>query len=200
MINQVFVTGRSKIFLSWLVFYFAGTFCGLYYEYFRDLVKKIWIPCGIVFAAVLIIIWKKEIVWVNASSSVNFSIVSFLNPGFAMITLLSIPVLFRIAMSLSKFSLVNRSCAFISKVPYNAYLAHVMCINIINSLTVSLIPSLPIYYLWLFAAVLCASVIVGFVEWFAVKNIKLIFTKKNKQKIKLTINIHNNVIYLLYLL
>lgn len=164
IINNFFNIKRSKIFLSWLVFYFAGAFCGIYYNSFRYLVKKIWIPCGAIFVASLILIFNSQLISLKTSGTVNLFVVSFLNPGFCIVTLITICFLFGLSMLLSRSHFIMRICSFIGGVSYQAYLAHVMCINILNKYTISVFSSRPVYYLWLFISVSVVSILVGYIE------------------------------------
>ena len=153
---------QSAMFLSWLVYFAAGAFCGSHYDAFQALARKAFPFCLAGSAAALFVIIRVDLARIAASGTVDFNAVGLQRWYYAPIVLMFFICLQRLAMLLSKSALASGAAGFVGAHSYRAYLCHVAFITGINRRIVARFSFLPVYYLLLMLLTVAASLALAF--------------------------------------
>ena len=120
----LFFVYRTRLFFSYLLFYGLGCICGLYYQTFCQVLLKtaplVWAAwcIGILFGSF------QSLQFIKQTGTLSFSCVSFLNPGFALLTAAAILAVFSLALKLRQREPLSGLVSFIDQNTFEAYLAH----------------------------------------------------------------------------
>lgn len=147
----LFFVYRTRLFFSYLLFYGLGCICGLYYQTFCQVLLKtaplVWAAwcIGILFGSF------QSLQFIKQTGTLSFSCVSFLNPGFALLTAAAILAVFSLALKLRQREPLSGLVSFIDQNTFEAYLAHAMVLSVLSTrlLTVSANWNLTVFYLLL---------------------------------------------------
>ena len=156
--GAVFVRHRTLVFASWMGFFLAGALCGLDRQRFDRWTDRLLPLTGLVYAGSVVWAAYQSVRFAASQGTVNFSCVSFMNPGYAVFTLCGILFLYACARRLARWNGLARLCAFVGRHSYEAYLAHVL---VLSWCSLRLIENWPETRLSVFYAILTAATFVG---------------------------------------
>ena len=162
--GKIFAIYRTRLFFSYMLFYGLGCICGLYYERFCAFIKK---TAPVYWGLYVIAIGYGAVMsldFIKQTGTLSFGCVSFLNPGFALLTAASILAVFSLALKAGTITVLQGIFSFIDKYTYEAYLAHAMVLSFL-SFRLMAIPvnwNLTVFYLLLAILTISASLLLAF--------------------------------------
>ncbi|MCF0151422.1 MAG: acyltransferase family protein, partial [Firmicutes bacterium] len=121
-----------NLFPAWLFYFVLGALFGSDYERLLALVKRFWYAPAAIAALQTARIIRADLSYINTYQKVSFSIVSTVQPGFALGAAATILTLLAAASCLQRIKPVAAATRFVSIHSYRMYLIHVMAINHIN--------------------------------------------------------------------
>jgi surface polysaccharide O-acyltransferase-like enzyme len=131
-VGRIFVTYRTRLFFSYLLFYGLGCICGLYYKDFCRLIQKTAPVFWILYLAAVGYGAFRSLDFIRQTGTLSFGCVSFLNPGFALLTAASIFAVFSLALKAGTITALRGIFSFADKYTYEAYLAHAMVLSFLS--------------------------------------------------------------------
>lgn len=147
LLGAIFFRRRSLVFASWMGYFLLGACCGAYYDAFCRFARRALPVTALIYGGALTVgIWR-SCRYVLAQQDVTFSCMSLLGPGYALCTLCGIACLYAIALYCGRWSILARVCGWIGRHSYEAYLAHVLILNLGSGLLLDILPTRP---MWLF--------------------------------------------------
>ena len=151
-----------NLFPAWLFYFVLGALFGSDYERLLALVKRFWYAPAAIAALQTARIIRADLSYINTYQKVSFSIVSTVQPGFALGAAATILTLLAAASCLQRIKPVAAATRFVSIHSYRMYLIHVMAINHINRQLVGSFTDLGGYYRLLYLLVCASSLLAAF--------------------------------------
>ncbi len=154
LIGDLFAMYRTRFFFSYLLFYGLGCICGLYYERFCRILSQKALVCWLLYFTAVCIGVFKSLAFIRETGTLSFSCVSFLDPGFALLTAASILAVFSLAIKLRSVKWLCTVFSWIDKYTFEAYLAHAMLLSFFSFRLQALADGLPLSLFYIILTIL----------------------------------------------
>lgn len=163
-----------KFFATWLFFFGTGALCGLNYEKTKYYIKKFFPVTAVVAIGAIAFAFYKDLLFIQINHTVHFSQVSFLQPAYAVLTIIEIFALIAIADYLKNIDIISRVSLLIGVNSYMAYLVHALVIALTSILIAKILPGLDLkaFYLILYPFSLIITVMASTMINRAMKGLK----------------------------
>ncbi|MCA0385986.1 MAG: acyltransferase [Firmicutes bacterium] len=158
-----FKTYYTRLFPTWLFFFISGAVCGLNYERAKLLIKRFFPITMILSIAAMGFAFYKDVVYIGINQMVHFNQVSFLEPVYAVLTLMEIFALIALADYIKSIRLISKTSGMIGAHSYMAYLVHAYVISVVSLQLAGLLPGLNLYifYLILYPVALVITLVIS---------------------------------------
>lgn len=153
-------TNYTRLFPTWLFYFGIGAACGLNYERVKVHIKRFFPVAAVIAIAAIAFAFYKDVQYIAINQKVHFNQVSFLEPVYAVLTVIEIFALIGFADLIKRSNLVSKVSLMMGANSFTAYLLHALIISIVSMQIAGFQPdlNLTIFYMILYPVALVLTV------------------------------------------